>query len=611
MNSLSRRNFLFGSAAAIAVTSGCKINPTKPHLGRPALKVGVLSDIHVMHDEPSTADDFAHALEYYRDQEVDAVLIAGDLADHGVVEDLQLVADTWFKVFPDNLGKNGAKVEKLFCYGNHDWEGWWYNNYPKKRPDMPESAKLCLDYPGHWERCFKEPYAPIYLKTVKGYHFIGAHFDNYVGVKGLKAFLAERRSLLAGDKPFFFFQHMHPKDTCSAPWVWGQDWGISPEALAEFPNAISFSGHSHTSLTDERVIWQGDFTSVGTASLSYAVLFGKRENARPMKPEKQGQLMRVYEDAIELERRDFVRDELLGVWTIPLPVADDKPYSFKERYQTKPAPFFAQDAKVEVKYEASSKRFRLKFPEAVGAATDARAWDYEIAVVEQVMDYEKVFDSRRLYSPNAYLAPTRETKPIELTWKLDNLPKGNAFRFRVTAFEAFGHASRPIYSQEFGQPEKDKAVVITELRNADRYTYLAPGLSRAFEFLRRKDLKTLANGKYELGEGVFAMVKDVDKLRRWTYEKFEVEAHRKYIDIHFPIGVEETMGNYTLNDEDLKAAYDEKSDCVFMKRVTWAYSVRPGEFAMYIPPRGGHVPELELDGAKAIRKIVVKVPVVF
>ena len=46
-----------------------------------------------------------------------------------------------------------------------------------------------------------------------------------------------------------------------------------------------------------------------------------------------------------------------------------------------------------------------------------------------------------------------------------------------------------------------------------------------------------------------------------------------------------------------------------MDRVTWAYSVRPGEFAMFLPPRGGHTPCLELDGAKTVRKVVVKVPV--
>lgn len=84
--------------------------------------------------------------------------------------------------------------------------------------------------------------------------------------------------------------------------------------------AFAFSGHSHTSLTDERSVWRGAFTSIGTSSLSYVCLDGPRENShgaswlgrRQMEPvngvsraavhgkggvpTRQGQLVDVYSD---------------------------------------------------------------------------------------------------------------------------------------------------------------------------------------------------------------------------------------------------------------------------------------------------------------------------
>ena len=57
---------------------------------RPNLKIGVLSDIHVWDDEDE--ETFRHALEYFRDSEVDGVIIAGDMADHGLTYELLRVS---------------------------------------------------------------------------------------------------------------------------------------------------------------------------------------------------------------------------------------------------------------------------------------------------------------------------------------------------------------------------------------------------------------------------------------------------------------------------------------------------------------------------------------
>ena len=81
-------------------------------LGNPNLVIGIVSDIHLRGSE--TADTFIHTLEYFRSQKVDGVIIAGDMADQGLEPQLQVVADAWYKVFPDNKGLDGKYTEKLF-----------------------------------------------------------------------------------------------------------------------------------------------------------------------------------------------------------------------------------------------------------------------------------------------------------------------------------------------------------------------------------------------------------------------------------------------------------------------------------------------------------------
>ena len=172
----------------------------------------------------------------------------------------------------------------------------------------------------------------MYVKTVKGYSFVGSHFvpdGTYQKEGEVEAFLERHRPALEGTKPFFYVQHYHPKGTCSAPWAWGQDAGYTTAALSRFPNAVAFSGHSHTPLTDDRTLWRGEFTSIGTASMRNLLPFGGRENSFIFGEDKvvnqqmpimhtydghHGQLATVYDDRIVIERIDF---------TNMLPLAQD------------------------------------------------------------------------------------------------------------------------------------------------------------------------------------------------------------------------------------------------------------------------------------------------
>ena len=466
---ITRKSFLIGSmAVAAAGARRMFATPSGTVCGTPRLKLAVLSDIHVRNE--SSQNDFIKALEWYREQNVDAVLLAGDMADRGLVHQLQLVADAWFKVFPDNKMPDGRPLVQLLEYGNHDVAGWEEKNYP----DPAERARNMIKYDpkGFWERAFHETYTPIFSKTVKGYTFVGAHWP---GIGGLGDWLAANGGKLDPSLPFFYFQHSHPKDTCYGPWAWGHDDGASTKALSPYANAIAFSGHSHYTLTDERSIWQGAFTSIGTSSLSYTSLdynfrenawgndFGRQEKRQRQMERistqdgKQGMLLTICDDHIRIERREFTWGESLGDdWILPIGKAAEKPYTYAKRIPVRTAPEFPKEAAVKVALvppKAEKDKPASKEPTQVAVSFPAaemrgkcRVFEYEVQAVVVEDDVELVAATRRALAPDFYLPLSKAGKEGACIFALAELPKGVHIRFDVTPIECFGRKGRPIRS---------------------------------------------------------------------------------------------------------------------------------------------------------------------
>ncbi len=466
---ISRKRFLIGSmAVAAAGARRMFAAPAGSVRGTPRLKVAVLSDIHVR--DEATQQVFVKALEWYRAQGVDAVLVAGDMADHGLAPQLQLVADAWFKVFPENKTPEGRPVAQLLQYGNHDVASWKEKNYPD--PEERARTLIKFDPKGCWERSFKEAYTPCFAKTVKGYTFIGAHWP---GIGGLGDWLAANGKSLDPALPFFYFQHSHPKNTCYGPWAWGHDDGASTKALSPFPNAIALSGHSHYTLTDERTVWQGAFTSIGTSSLSYTSLdYNFRENAGPnnygrmekrkrQMPRiptgegKQGMLFTVCDDHIRIERREFTWGESLGDdWILPVGKAAEKPFAYAKRIPARTAPEFPQGAAVKVslvppkaeKDKPAPKeptQLAVSFPPAE-TRNKCRVFEYEVQAVIVDDDVEMVTYTRRVLATDFFLPASKAGKPGACVFALAELPKGVHLCFDVTPIECFGKKGRPIRS---------------------------------------------------------------------------------------------------------------------------------------------------------------------
>lgn len=425
------------------------------------LVFGVVSDIH-MH-EVGGEGTLVSAFEYFRDHGADAVAIVGDMANTGLIEQLQIVADVWKRVFPEDKAPDGRSVERLFIYGNHDWEGQFYGDYVlKKYPDEVEQYKHLIqtDPKAAWEKVFGEPYEPIWTKYVKGYAFVGT---NWMANDEAAAYLEKHAPAFDPSKPFFYLQHRHLKDTCYGAWAWGHDEGDAGRVLAKYSNAFALSGHSHYTLTDERSVWQGAFTAIGTSSLHYTATdyslrenmprnrYGYKDEKRPHRMDnlftgdgRQGMLFKVFGDRVEIERREFVTGRSLGAdWVLPATVRDGSPFAFAEHAARRVAPEFAAGATAAAVKDGD--RITVSFPAAQTRCT-CRVFEYDVRAILEEDDVSLVQASRRVMAPDFHLPETPEGRPGFCVFACEDLPYKGRYRFEVRPVECFRHVGAPISS---------------------------------------------------------------------------------------------------------------------------------------------------------------------
>lgn len=324
---------------------------------QPELVVGVTSDIHVYAGDTgkSTKDKakWVKCLRYFDSLKVDAVLVAGDLADQGFREDLALVKRGWTEVFGEgNRRSDGAEVVPLWIYGDHDVGGYLYDKnhkydrfYARVSKALPEKIRDAASYedfmyersmfypvgskkdaPAHlesfWQTYVGGKYEPFRAIKVKGHTFILEHFgaasrwerEHHEKIS-LANFVAAH--IRDKDEPFFFVGHRTPfgflphKDSDKA----------ATEALKGYRNAIAFSGHHHYSYYYDHVYMPREKTAAGFTCVSvpalryvgtprdgnYGAIPAPRTSVKD--PEAtQCLLVKVFADGtVRIERHDFGR----------------------------------------------------------------------------------------------------------------------------------------------------------------------------------------------------------------------------------------------------------------------------------------------------------------
>ena len=66
------------------------------------------ADICTAVPDRDSTKDFRRALQLFDARQADAVMLAGDITDHGLLSQMKEAAAAWFEVFPDDFRSYGS-----------------------------------------------------------------------------------------------------------------------------------------------------------------------------------------------------------------------------------------------------------------------------------------------------------------------------------------------------------------------------------------------------------------------------------------------------------------------------------------------------------------------
>ena len=331
------------------------------------LNLAVLSDTHVDGYNTVPAYKFRSALVQERDFAarfggLDGVLLVGDLVDSPAWDAKKYPQiDDWKRLYESVF--NPVEVPMVYAVGNHDiWREWTPNTYREAKqftrrfgpdyyrtdvgdPVMRDSLEcrhcviggvhiLCITpdgrdpvvYPEASLRWLDETLAQITTEHPDQYVLVLTHAMIYHTVYG-----SELDDVYPKGKGYWSTRVLTP-------------------ILEKYPQAIAFGGHLHFPLNDPRSIWQGAFTSMGTASVRYmAIDNGGYENMagltimRDKDEFSQGLLLQFDKEGnLRVQRMDFYNQTTIGEpWTLKHPARDGshlKAYSNVARAAANRAP---------------------------------------------------------------------------------------------------------------------------------------------------------------------------------------------------------------------------------------------------------------------------------
>ena len=142
-----------------------------------------------------------------------------------------------------------------------------------------------------------------------------------------------------------------------------------------------------------------------------------------------------------------------------------------------------------------------------------------------------------------------------------------------------------------------------KLANAALYENVNPGFPVAFAFLEEAIASPKELGRYDLEEGVFALVQSYDTK---PAENCKIEAHKKYIDIQCVLKGRELFGVADLAKQTLYEDKFEEKDVAFYHGDVDLLTLTDGDFVIVFPD-DAHRPQ-QGDGSH-VEKVVIKVPV--
>ncbi len=437
------------SATTVATEAPKPVLPTSPSSSATdfdenniVLSFGAISDVHIPSSNTDDAKNkLTSALAQLRDQAaindkdgLDAIAIAGDIADTGKKAEVGL-----FKEFYESVSLP-EKTELLLVPGNHDASLFVddYKNILGEKyftSDVDES-----DYWNNSRHC-----------VVNGYHFIFVSPSYYSPevkysddtIKWLDSTLA---AITAEDPNAYIFVFTHPM-------IYGTSYGSElgdfwytmdlTNTLSKYPQAVTFGGHLHFPLNDERTIMQTSFTSLGCGSVRYLAIeggFGNMSGTVPPNAYDVSSGLLVQVDAngnVRITRMDFSNQKTFKEpWEISAPNADcthlDKYTTERGSSANNQAPTLNATAEVKVAGKNASISFgagddddfvhhyKITVKDSTGATVYEMLWLSDFYMKNSKAEMESQYSSIAIGSYNSGTY-TAELRAVD-SWNAESAP---------------------------------------------------------------------------------------------------------------------------------------------------------------------------------------------
>ena len=295
-----------------------------------------------------------------------------------------------------------------------------------------------------------DPSEQVVRKVVGGYDFIAFSSDNKHSydaedcaklVPALDAAVARDPS-----KPIFVVTHFHPKDTVDASHG-GSGRPALREILNRYPQVVSFSGHTHSPLHDERCIWQGEFTAVNTSGLSYGCIPERCENlCGPILPFGREALycmyMEVFADRLEIHRynaEDQVEIKPDRLWRVALPYSPEKAVYTAARADSRQAPAFDPGTQMYFRYDYGYVYFVFD-----QARHDDFVHFYRLVLDELDEAGDVVASKSYRYVGNFFRLERNRDRRLVLKAPPNSMEAGKRYRCSMYPVETFGKEGEPL-----------------------------------------------------------------------------------------------------------------------------------------------------------------------
>lgn len=431
------------------------VTPTKPVVSfdedNIVLSFGAISDIHL--ERGGSIQKFQNALQQLgqkaseNDKDgLDAVVVVGDIVEY----QNQIIN------FKTTSESSGLDCELLFNLGNHDQEigdRLTLQNFYNVLGSSYFSNDIENDLRRGYRHCM-----------VNGYHFLFVQPAAYHSSSGDEVsfdattvkWLDRKLSEITTEEPdayVFVFVHAMINNTCYGSTYKGPVYGGSvgsywytdalTSTLDKYPQAITFSGHLHFPINDERSIMQNNFTAIGCGSVSYMAIENGYDNVSGAKTEdssdiSSGHLVQVDKNGnVKITRLDFSDNtEFKTPWILSAPNAQNThllSYSAArgEEGENK-APVMNGSASVETRVIGSSTAVTLTF---TAGTDDDLIHHYSVRVINADRDRTV---SKFLHLSDYYKYPNPSEMSKEVTVSLGMLTPDVSYRVEITAFDSWG-----------------------------------------------------------------------------------------------------------------------------------------------------------------------------